>query len=80
MSKKPEIAGKSPVMIDLKKAENYAWCSCGMSANQPWCNGSHKDTSFNPLIFSSEESKKSAICKCKHTKNPPYCDGSHMNL
>jgi len=80
MSEKPEIAGKSPVMIDLKEGENYAWCSCGMSANQPWCNGSHKDTSFNPLIFSSEESKKSAICTCKHTKNPPYCDGSHMNL
>ena len=80
MSEKPEIAGVSPVMIDLKKGENYAWCSCGMSTNQPWCNGSHKKTSFNPLIFSSEESEKSAICTCKHTKNPPYCDGSHMNL
>lgn len=80
MSEKPEIAGKSPVIIDLKKDENYAWCSCGMSMNQPWCNGSHKETSFNPLIFSSEESKKSAICTCKHTKNPPFCDGSHMNL
>lgn len=80
MSEKPEIAGKNPVMIDLNKGENYAWCSCGMSTNQPWCNGSHKETSFNPLIFSSEESKKSAICMCKHTKNPPYCDGSHMNL
>ena len=48
MSEKPEIAGKSPVMIDLNKGENYAWCSCGMSMNQPWCNGSHKETSFNP--------------------------------
>ena len=80
MSGKPEIAGESPVMIDLKIDENYAWCSCGKSINQPWCNGSHKETHFNPLVFSSEESKKSAICMCKHTKNPPYCDGSHMNL
>ena len=80
MSDKPEMAGDSPVMITLKNNENYAWCSCGKSDNQPWCNGSHRETHFNPLIFSSEKSKKTAICMCKHTKNPPYCDGSHMNL
>ena len=80
MSDKPEMAGKSPAMITLKNNENYAWCSCGRSDNQPWCNGSHRETHFNPLIFSSEKSKKTVICMCKHTKNPPYCDGSHMNL
>ena len=77
---KPEIAAKKPIIIKIKKGNNYAWCSCGKSENQPWCNGSHKDSMFNPLIFSSDESKKGAICMCKHTKNPPYCDGSHLNL
>lgn len=80
MSGKPEIAGKSPVTITLKTDENYAWCSCGKSANQPWCNGSHKETNFKPLIFSSDEIKNIVICMCKHTQNPPYCDGSHVNL
>ena len=80
MIDKPEIAAKKPVIIDIEKGNNYAWCSCGKSENQPWCNGYHKDSMFNPLIFSSDESKKGAICMCKHTKNPPYCDGSHLNL
>lgn len=80
MIDKPEIAAKKPVIIDIEKGNNYAWCSCGKSENQPWCNGSHKDSMFNPLIFSSDENKKGAICMCKHTKNPPYCDGSHLNL
>ena len=80
MSGKPEIAGKSLVTITLKNDENYAWCSCGKSANQPWCNGSHKETNFKPLIFSSYEIKNIVICMCKHTQNPPYCDGSHVNL
>ena len=64
----------------LKNDKNYAWCSCGKSANQPWCNGSHKETNFKPLIFSSDEIKNIVICMCKHTQNPPYCDGSHVNL
>ena len=80
VSEKPEIARKSPVKINLKNDENYEWCSCGKSANQPWCNGSHKETYFKPLIFSSDEIKNIVICMCKHTQNPPYCDGSHVNL
>ena len=80
MSGKPEIAGKSHVTITLKNDENYAWCSCSKSANQQWCNGSHKETNFKPLIFSSDEIKNIVICMCKHTQNPPYCDGSHVNL
>ena len=77
---KSKVAGKVPKMVELKQGEKYAWCSCGQSSNQPWCDGSHKVTSFTPTVFTVGETKKAAMCMCKQTKNPPYCDGSHMSL
>ncbi len=64
-------------MEELEKGKRYAWCSCGKSDNQPWCNGAHKGSEFKPHVFEAEESKPTPICMCKKTKNPPYCDGSH---
>jgi CDGSH-type Zn-finger protein len=77
---KPKVAGKVPVMVELVVGKSNAWCACGKSANQPWCDGAHKGSGMAPTIFKSEQSKKAAMCMCKQTKNPPYCDGSHMNL
>lgn len=76
----PKIVAKSPMMVDLEAGKNYAWCSCGKSTNQPWCDGSHKGTSFVPTVFKVEENKKAAMCMCKHSKNAPYCDGAHSKL
>ena len=75
---KPKAAGKAPIMQDLLEGNTYAWCSCGRSDNQPWCNGAHKGTSFAPKVFEAERTGKGAMCTCKLTKNPPYCDGSHL--
>lgn len=77
---KPIVAGNKPVIIELKKGKNYAWCACGRSSNQPWCDGSHKSTGFRPKIFKVEENKKAAVCMCKNTSNPPFCDGSHAKI
>lgn len=74
------VAGKVPQMVELKVDETYAWCSCGKSSNQAFCDGSHKGSSFRPNVFKADEPKKAALCMCKQTKNPPYCDGSHMSL
>lgn len=73
----PVSADNNPVMIELEEGKNYAWCACGKSANQPWCDGSHKGTGLAPKIIKAEESKKAAVCMCKKTSNPPFCDGSH---
>lgn len=70
-------AGDSPVMIDLEANKVYAWCACGKSNAQPWCNGAHSDGTITPNVFKSEESKTAAMCMCKQTSTPPYCDGSH---
>ncbi len=76
---KPKIAQKSPIVEDTKKG-NYFWCSCGLSDNQPYCDGSHKGTAFSPVKVNIERDQKLAWCACKNTNNQPFCDGSHKKL
>jgi len=76
---KPHIAQKSPIVQPAEPGE-YWWCSCGLSATQPFCNGAHKGTGLAPLKVQITETKKVAWCACKQTKTPPFCDGSHRTL
>ncbi len=55
-----KVAGKTPMMVDLEAGKNYAWCACGHSANQPWCDGSHKGTGITPTVFKVENLTLSA--------------------
>jgi len=57
-----------------------AWCSCGKSQDQPFCDGSHAGTPCRPVVVKIEEKKVVAWCGCKRTGNPPFCDGSHSKL
>ena len=75
----PDIAQKSPFVIDLA-AGTYWWCACGRSKTQPFCDGSHKATSFTPVKFELTQPTKVTLCGCKRSKNMPYCDGSHRQL
>jgi len=75
----PIIVQKAPYGLELE-AGTYYWCSCGRSADQPFCDGSHKGTSFEPCEFSVKEKTTVHLCGCKHTANPPYCDGTHEKL
>jgi CDGSH-type Zn-finger protein len=77
---KSKAAGSSPQMTELESDKTYAWCACGRSSNQPWCDGSHQVTSITPMVFVAQQSEVKAMCMCKQTKNPPFCDGSHMRL
>ena len=77
---KPKIAGKAPIAVDVKKGETYYWCACGRSSNQPFCDGSHVGTEFNPVAYTAEEDKTAYFCTCKQTKTPPFCDGTHLTL
>jgi|Marorgknorr_s2lv_1036017.scaffolds.fasta_scaffold14839_2 CDGSH-type Zn-finger protein len=70
----------SPHIIKGEK-KKYAWCACGDSSNQPFCDGSHmKREKFSPVIFENEKEGSIALCGCKQTGNPPYCDGTHAKL
>ncbi len=76
----PTIAQKGPYPVELEAGKSYFWCACGKSANQPFCDGSHKGTGFSPVKFEVAESKTACLCGCKHTGNPPFCDGTHKGL
>lgn len=75
----PHIAQKAPYALDLT-AGDYWWCSCGKSAKQPFCDGSHKGSEFSPTKFTIEADKKVWLCGCKHTAGQPFCDGKHKDL
>ena len=71
---------KEPKMVELEAGKDYFWCACGRSKNQPFCDGSHQETSLTPVKFTAEETKTAPLCQCKQTGNTPFCDGSHMTL
>jgi len=77
---KPTIADKKPIAMQLQKNEEYHWCACGRSKNQPFCDGSHRGTEFTPKAFKATDSGEAWLCMCKHTSNPPFCDGTHATL
>ena len=76
----PVVAQKAPYAKELEAAKTYYWCACGRSANQPFCDGKHKDTGLAPVAFIPEKGGTAYLCGCKASKNPPYCDGSHKSL
>ena len=80
MTDAPMIAKKGPYTVEVEEGKNYFWCACGQSKNQPFCDGSHKDTSFSPVKYTAEETRKMYFCGCKATGNAPFCDGSHHKL
>ncbi len=75
----PIIVQKKPYVMDME-AGKKAFCTCGKSDNQPFCNGAHKGTGMSPIIVAIEEPRKVAWCGCKHSKNGAFCDGSHSKL
>ena len=76
----PTIAQKEPYAVELEAGKKYAWCTCGLSATQPFCDGKHKAVDMAPVVFTAEESGTAYLCGCKHTNGKPFCDGSHSGL
>ncbi len=68
-----------PEKIDVVAGETYYWCTCGLAATQPFCDGAHKGSGKKSLMFKAETTGAVYLCTCKQTKNPPYCDGSHAH-
>ncbi len=76
----PVIARKSPFPVDVEEGKAYFWCACGRSKNQPFCDGSHKDTEFQPVRWQADSSGRKFFCGCKRTDGKPFCDGTHNSL
>ena len=82
MSYEPKMCQKGPYVLDAEAGKKSAWCACGLSASQPFCDGSHarEKTGMSPVVVTVEKPGSVAWCGCKQSGNKPYCDGSHRNL
>ncbi len=76
----PAGAQNEPFGVQVKAGKNYAWCACGLSRKQPWCDGSHRDTARLPVVWKAERTETVFLCGCKSTGDSPYCDGTHNQL
>ncbi len=80
MANEPIAAQLGPYPVEVEKGERYAWCRCGRSKNQPFCDGSHEGTGLEPVVFTAEKTETVYLCGCKDSGDPPFCDGSHNLL
>jgi CDGSH-type Zn-finger protein len=76
----PAVPQKAPYPVEVEAGKSYWWCSCGLSKKQPFCDGSHAGSGFQPVKFVADQAKKMFFCGCKASKNQPFCDGGHKNL
>ena len=76
----PYIADTKPKAVELKAGETVWWCSCGRSKDQPFCDGSHQGSGFEPVEFTADKDGKFFFCLCKRTADQPLCDGSHKQV
>jgi len=79
----PKCAGNAPICVQVEPGKIYAWCTCGLSEKQPFCDGQHKKiegAAFKSLKVEFTEEKEVWLCTCKKTSNSPYCDGSHKQI
>ena len=76
----PIPAQKAPYGVAVEAGKRYFWCACGRSQGQPFCDGSHKGSSFTPMEYKSESDRTLYFCACKHSKHSPLCDGTHKTL
>ena len=77
---KPVIAARFPYPLPVKKGETVHWCACGLSTNQPWCDGSHRGTDFSPQAFTPKKDCIVFFCGCKRSKKGMVCDGTHSQV
>ncbi|NAS30050.1 CDGSH iron-sulfur domain-containing protein [Flavobacteriaceae bacterium R38] len=75
----PKRAGDAPLAVELEEGKRYSWCTCGLSENQPFCDGKHRGSGMEPKMMIAEKSGTHYLCTCKLTGNPGFCDGSHKN-
>jgi CDGSH iron-sulfur domain-containing protein 3 len=77
---KPVMAQKAPYAANVEAGKSYWWCACGRSKNQPFCDGSHKDTGMVPVEYKATTTGQVWFCGCKHNGGGVLCDGSHKKF
>lgn len=85
--KLPVIAANHSFAVEVEAGKKYAWCSCGLSQKQPFCDGAHKahknadgTSVMKSIPYEATESKIVYFCGCKQSKNGVLCDKTHSSL
>ena len=78
--KKTDTTTLEALSVSLTKGEAYLWCACGMSKNEPFCDGSHHGTKFKPQKFTVKRTGTTRLCNCKKSNGTPFCDDTHLSL
>jgi CDGSH iron-sulfur domain-containing protein 3 len=78
----PAIASRTPFRVELLGGYRYAFCACGLSKFQPFCDGSHtaSPAGIKPVIWTQEKDETVLLCGCKRSGTLPRCDASHKRL
>ncbi len=73
--------GMRPIVIEETPGKK-AYCQCGLSANLPYCDGTHarENTGIAPLVVEVADPGTKALCQCHQSGNKPWCDGTHGRL
>ncbi len=67
---KRHIAAKQPAQVELEAGNTYAWCACGLSANQPYCDGKHQKGDLRPIVFKAEKSEMAWFVSANRPEAP----------
>lgn len=76
----PVVAQKGSFRMEVEAGKSYWWCACGKSGKQPFCDGSHKGSSFSPVEYKPAANEEAWFCACKRSGKKPMCDGTHKSL
>ncbi len=81
-AEEPVIAQKGPYRIELLATYRYAWCACGLSKSQPFCDGSHTSSKagIKPIVWVQDKDAIVPLCGCKRSGKQPICDSTHKSL
>ena len=72
----PTMPQRGPYVVNVEAGKSYFWCSCGNSKKQPWCDGSHAGSTYEPVEFTAPISGEFHMCGCKQSDNKPFCFGT----
>ncbi len=71
----PVVAQPGPIPTEVQAGQVYFWCTCGLSAKQPFCDAAHMGQGFYPMMWRAEATEVVQFCGCKHSTTKPLCDG-----
>ena len=57
--------------VEVEAGKTYSWCACGISANQPFCDGSHRGGEFTPIRFEATETKTAYFADASTRQTSP---------